>query len=303
MINHLLLWFSILSFAIGFSAIVFTLKSYFKYRKKIILIYTIYLVAIAIEVIGTIFHIQYKNIHPLFYEHHSLRVIRLLIANIGLIIITFTIPIGIHKVLSIKTTAIQKKLFLFISSLICLLLVVEPFFLGNKNVINILCHFIEIPLFYSLMCYSLIVGIMYRNNTNDKRIKIALLLFTILTIPIFSYEFVIELFRLYIIESLPIPFYFLALNFFTIFFHLKDFNEPAYYLDNQPTNYFLDTYKISKREAEIITLIIEGLSNKEIADKLFISQKTVETHLGSCYKKTATKNRIQLYNLINRNQG
>ena len=51
---------------------------------------------------------------------------------------------------------------------------------------------------------------------------------------------------------------------------------------------------ISQREAEIIGLILRGLSNKEIGDKLFISLETVKKHFPNIYKKTGVKNRLQL---------
>ncbi len=46
--------------------------------------------------------------------------------------------------------------------------------------------------------------------------------------------------------------------------------------------------KFSKRESEIIPLIIEGKSNKQIADKLSIGNKTVEAHKKNLFKKTKT---------------
>lgn len=52
------------------------------------------------------------------------------------------------------------------------------------------------------------------------------------------------------------------------------------------------TYEIplSDREKEILILIASDLSNKEIADKLFISTRTVETHKGNLLQKTGCKN-------------
>ena len=47
---------------------------------------------------------------------------------------------------------------------------------------------------------------------------------------------------------------------------------------------------LTKREKEILKLIAEGLSNQEIADKLFISLRTVETHRLNINQKLDVKN-------------
>ncbi len=50
----------------------------------------------------------------------------------------------------------------------------------------------------------------------------------------------------------------------------------------------------TQREKEILKLITEGMSNKAIADKLFISVKTVETHRTNLLKKAEVKNTAEL---------
>lgn len=57
-------------------------------------------------------------------------------------------------------------------------------------------------------------------------------------------------------------------------------------------------YGISKREQEIISLVLEGCSNRDIEDRLFISLATVKDHIYKIYKKTGVKNRVQLVNLF-----
>ena len=42
---------------------------------------------------------------------------------------------------------------------------------------------------------------------------------------------------------------------------------------------------ISKREAEILLLIYEGLSNQQIADKLFVSENTIKKHISNIFQK------------------
>lgn len=50
-----------------------------------------------------------------------------------------------------------------------------------------------------------------------------------------------------------------------------------------------DVVAISKREKEVLRLIIDELSNQEIADKLFISIRTVEAHKRNLMEKTGSK--------------
>jgi DNA-binding NarL/FixJ family response regulator len=51
-----------------------------------------------------------------------------------------------------------------------------------------------------------------------------------------------------------------------------------------------NTIQLSKREMEILHLIGAGFTNQEIADKLFISLRTVTNHRASMYQKTKTNN-------------
>jgi DNA-binding NarL/FixJ family response regulator len=57
--------------------------------------------------------------------------------------------------------------------------------------------------------------------------------------------------------------------------------------------------KLTEREREIAQLIGAGDSNKVIANKLDITERTVKAHLSSIFRKTATKDRLQLGLLIN----
>ncbi len=61
---------------------------------------------------------------------------------------------------------------------------------------------------------------------------------------------------------------------------------------------FFRTHEISPREAEIIEEICRGLSNQEIANKLFISLQTVKDHTSRIYMKANLRNRMQLMALV-----
>lgn len=63
-------------------------------------------------------------------------------------------------------------------------------------------------------------------------------------------------------------------------------------LQNKPKE---DHFKsLTKREKEIVKLVVDGLSNKEIADKLFISIRTVDSHKTNILQKLNLKSSIEL---------
>ncbi len=50
---------------------------------------------------------------------------------------------------------------------------------------------------------------------------------------------------------------------------------------------------LTKREYEVLILIAEGLNNKDIAEKLYISEKTVKNHVSNIFKKLDLNDRVQ----------
>lgn len=65
---------------------------------------------------------------------------------------------------------------------------------------------------------------------------------------------------------------------------------PADFVRDQAT---LDALGITPRELEVLALIAEGLSNKEIAQRVFVSENTVKTHLSRVFDKLGARRRTQ----------
>jgi DNA-binding CsgD family transcriptional regulator len=114
------------------------------------------------------------------------------------------------------------------------------------------------------------------------------------------------------LEGTLIGLFLLVFNLFTFYMYFKlslmyeaqvFANEvadvpPVYTGEQGLSAAFISKYDITKREREIVEAVLRGKSNKEIAEALFLSQKTVEVHLSHIYRKTGAPGRYALYTLI-----
>lgn len=73
--------------------------------------------------------------------------------------------------------------------------------------------------------------------------------------------------------------------------------EGGVYLDSEVASTVGDSdftpEGLSVREREVLDLAARGLSSKEVAQKLFISERTVQTHLASIYDKLGARNKTE----------
>jgi DNA-binding CsgD family transcriptional regulator len=58
--------------------------------------------------------------------------------------------------------------------------------------------------------------------------------------------------------------------------------------------------ELTEREREVAGLVVEGLSNREIAERLYLSTNTVETHLRHIFQKSGARSRTELVRCLGR---
>jgi len=61
---------------------------------------------------------------------------------------------------------------------------------------------------------------------------------------------------------------------------------------------FIKDFAITPREQETLKELLNGKSNKELAEIFFVTQKTIEAHLGNIYRKVGVKNRFELFSRL-----
>ena len=57
---------------------------------------------------------------------------------------------------------------------------------------------------------------------------------------------------------------------------------------------YLSEQGLSRRETEVVVLVLQGMTNKQVADKLCVAEKTVKFHLTNIYKRMKISRRSQI---------
>lgn len=101
-----------------------------------------------------------------------------------------------------------------------------------------------------------------------------------------------------IISGLFLIFNLLPVIWFKSFF--QDYAEKMSNLfDSRPVlDEIIRNYHLSKREGEILKLILDGKNNRDIEEMLFISYHTVKNHVYNLYQKLGIKNRYELVHMV-----
>ena len=69
-------------------------------------------------------------------------------------------------------------------------------------------------------------------------------------------------------------------------------SEATEVLVHSATQPLVKADELTEREREVLGLMVEGLSNQEIADRLFLSLGTVKFHIGNIYSKLGVESRV-----------
>lgn len=266
--KHLIFLFHIVSFLVGFTAIILSIIAYIKYKSKIIKHYTYFIVALTIILLEQTLS-SYKLINVVDY----------LGLNIILNIVSYYL-MPYKKVIVIFSIGI-----LFLTILYCLV------FLG-LNLKDIKSDFIKNTLRIFLIITVLLFPYMYL----DTRI-----------------EQISTLSRLFPYGLLSVSIFYMIWSSLSLYFGIRYFKcniEKPYgdkykkeLIEGSDTReLFFEKFNITNREKEIILLLMKGYSYNKLAEELVISLTTVKTHVHNIYRKIEVKNKIELFNLINKEQ-
>ncbi|MFA7642023.1 MAG: LuxR C-terminal-related transcriptional regulator [Sphaerochaetaceae bacterium] len=101
------------------------------------------------------------------------------------------------------------------------------------------------------------------------------------------------------LRYLSYPIYFMAFSVIILVYLFIYFRRMPHAVVRELTYERVVRFHITEREYSVITLIKDGLTNKEIAAKLDISVNTVNNHVANIFAKTKVRSRIDLLNVLN----
>jgi DNA-binding CsgD family transcriptional regulator len=298
--RHFAFFLYVFAFSTGAVSLTVSVLFYRQYHKKVIALYGSMLLVVALLVLKRMLelYLRIAGLPETPLWEHGLSALE----NTAYVLGVFAGPYFCHFLIGLPVSRMRKYAYGIIGGIFALLLLYEVFFSSSPAAAFIRFR-ISVPFLYGMYLYCMILGAFYLGKLGNRflnRTLLGVFMVSLASFPFSIYQYFTK--QPYLPDFMEYPAIFLMINLFTLFFSFKYFDHPTFFENEHLTKYFTDKFTITDRESEIILSVKKGMSNQEISDKLFISVRTVESHLYTIFQKTNVKNRVQLANLIRTNQ-
>lgn len=314
--NYTLLILYLIAFIIGFSTIFYSVIYYIIERITWLKYYIVFLFLFGfLLLIRAIKLLSFLAI-PLFLSNSIFNILYYFTLSVSMSLILYFIPAFLYRFLNLKWKVKENVLYLILSVIFFVLSI-----LGI--ILNFNFYIIANIIFYLLILYLLILGFINYKNIKDKMMKLIVKILGLITI----YIYPIMVYQLITINknSLDIGSIDITLVLFYIWWNLVMLGFLLWYFINiiKNKNMFVneslnnnsndsknienennaikkelkeEIINLTKREKQILSYLLSGKTNKEVALILDISLNTVNNHVANIYDKSGVKNRVELVN-------
>ena len=314
--NYILLILYLIAFIIGFSTIFYSAIYYIIERITWLKYYIVFLFLFGfLLLIRAIKLLSFLAI-PLFLSNSIFNILYYFTLSVSMSLILYFIPAFLYRFLNLKWKVKENVLYLILSVIFFVLSI-----LGI--ILNFNFYIVANIIFYLLILYLLILGFINYKNIKDKMMKLIVKILGLITISIYP----IMIYQLITINknSLDIGSIDITLVLFYIWWNLVMLGFLLWYFINiiKNKNMFVneslnnnsndlknienennaikkelkeEIINLTKREKQILSYLLSGKTNKEVALILDISLNTVNNHVANIYDKSGVKNRVELVN-------
>lgn len=314
--NYTLLILYLISFIIGFSTIFYSVIYYIIERITWLKYYIVFFFLFGfLLLIRAIKLLSFLAI-PLFLSNSIFNILYYFTLSVSMSLILYFIPAFLYRFLNLKWKVKENVSYLILSVIFFVLSI-----LGI--ILNFNFYIIANIIFYLLILYLLILGFINYKKIKDKMMKLIVKILGLITISIYP----IMVYQLITINknSLDIGSIDITLVLFYIWWNLVMLGFLLWYFINiiKNKNMFVneslnnnsndsknienenneikkelkeEIINLTKREKQILSYLLSGKTNKEVALILDISLNTVNNHVANIYDKSGVKNRVELVN-------
>lgn len=314
--NYILLILYLIAFIIGFSTIFYSFIYYIIERITWLKYYIVFLFLFGfLLLIRAIKLLSFLAI-PLFLSNSIFNILYYFTLSVSMSLILYFIPAFLYRFLNLKWKVKENVLYLILSVIFFVLSI-----LGI--ILNFNFYIVANIIFYLLILYLLILGFINYKNIKDKMMKLIVKILGLITIyiyPIMVYQLITINKNSLDIGSIDITlvlFYIwwnLVMLGFLLWYFINIIKNKNMFVNERLNNNSNDSKNIenennaikrelkeeiinlTKREKQILSYLLSGKTNKEVALILDISLNTVNNHVANIYDKSGVKNRVELVN-------
>ncbi|MCK4797738.1 MAG: helix-turn-helix transcriptional regulator, partial [Spirochaetes bacterium] len=303
---HLIIFYNIIVLFILLVSFNIPVIIFFKTKDKFLLHYILFFLSFILHTIS-IMSLTYLFVNTNILNYSIFYSI-FIFSEITFIFMMVSVAFFIYYLYCLPNAKVMNKVFLIIAMIE---IIIIPFYtkiiiMDEKILIeNSIISRIPTIIFIIVIIYALIIGIFNYKKIKNKEIRNiakANIIISGIFFPGHMYDFYQKMGNVnqpLIIDRreavfLVHPIFYCILSVVCTYFIIRYyFNLYKVIIKEVSLDSFVKEHNISLREKDIITLIIKGQSNKEIADNLFISVNTVKTHIRNIYEKIGIKSRYE----------
>ncbi len=294
--EHLIFAYIVISYSSGLLSLIVLILAYLKSRSKWLLYLLCFLIMETLQLLylGYFEYLCTNNIPILFRSYHF-------VAIYGLISLTIVVlPMLANELCKLVHRRSINGFFgfLFLIGLGC---IAVPYYKGYIDAGISFNYFISYKIFLVIAVAAALYAFLtlILNTKNIDEIEDQILYWSLaFIILITASQLLLPIFKRFPESVLIFATCYLLLNLILLRYLIHKFFNASGPLQRGSVVEFITNQRITNREKEILTLIAQGMTNKEIGMKLFITETTVKTHTKNIYKKLGVRNRIQLFNLL-----
>lgn len=315
--GYILLILYLIAFIIGFSTIFYSIIYYIIERITWLKYYIVFLSTFGfLLLIRAVKLLSFLTV-PLFLSNSIFNILYFFALSISMALMLYFIPAFLYRFLKLKWKVKENIQYLILSVLFFVISI-----LGI--VLNFNFYVVANVIFYISILYLFILGFLHYKNIKDDTIKFMVKILGLITIfiyPILVYQLIllnkntldigsidITLLLFYIWWNLVMLgylfWYFIGIiknkNMFISKESVdKDLKSNEKQEDTDKNISYIkkeEVINLTKREKEILSFLLAGKTNKEVALILDISLNTVNNHVANIYDKSGVKNRVELVN-------